>query len=234
MELESLYANRFESASWQKRSTMWKILCEEFFNRYVKSSDDVLDLAAGYCDFINNIAIPSAGQSRGRRIAVDLNPDVKAHAADFVEVYNSPAQDLGFLGDDSIDAIFVSNFFEHVREKEDILSILRECLRVLRPEGKLMILQPNIKYLPGEYWDFFDHYTPLTEKSMCEALSIIRGGTYFSVTTLIDRFLPYTTKSRLPQYGWMIKLYCHCPLAWKILGKQMFIVAQKKGGHNLE
>ena len=179
MELESLYANRFESGTWKKRNSMWKILCEEFFNRYVKSNDDVLDLAAGYCDFINNIASPVSCQVRGRRIAVDLNPDVKAHAAEFVEVHNSPAQDLGFLGDDSIDAVFVSNFFEHVRDKDEILAILSECLRVLRVGGKLMILQPNIKYLPGEYWDFFDHYTPLTEKSMSEALSIIAGGGAF-------------------------------------------------------
>ncbi|MBQ7221418.1 MAG: class I SAM-dependent methyltransferase [Synergistaceae bacterium] len=198
----------------------------------MKASDDVLDLAAGYCDFINNIAAPKTGQVRGRRIAVDLNPDVKRHAADFVEVHNSPAQDLSFLEDGSIDSVFVSNFFEHVREKDEILAILRECLRVLKVDGKLMILQPNIKYLPGEYWDFFDHYTPLTEKSMCEALRITRGGYVFSVSTVIDRFLPYTTKSRLPQYGWMIKLYCHCPLAWKVLGKQMFIVAHKQGGNN--
>ena len=92
-----------------------------------------------------------------------------------------------------------------------------------------MLLQPNIKYLPGEYWDFFDHYTPLTEKSMCEALSIITdvGGGHYEVKRVVDRFLPYTTRSRLPQFGWMIQIYCHCPLAWKILGKQMFILAEK-------
>ena len=189
MELKSLYANRFEADTWQKRNTLWKILCEEFFNRYVNSGDDVLDLAAGYCDFINNIAAPDNGTSRGRRIAVDLNPDVKAHAAKFVEVHNVPAQKLDFLGDSSLDAVFASNFFEHVRDKEEILDILRECLRVLRPGGKLMLLQPNIKYLPGEYWDFFDHYTPLTEKSMCEAISIITyggGGITKSRVLLID------------------------------------------------
>ncbi len=169
MELDKLYSGRFSSDTWNKRNNLWKILCKEFFSRYVKPDDDILDLAAGYCDFINNIY--SGG--KGRRIAVDLNPDVKHHAKSYVEVHNCRAQKLDFLNDSSIDAVFVSNFFEHVRDKEEILAILRECLRVLRAGGKLMILQPNIKYLPGEYWDFFDHYTPLTEKSMCEALSII-------------------------------------------------------------
>ncbi|MBQ7544989.1 MAG: class I SAM-dependent methyltransferase [Synergistaceae bacterium] len=230
MELDRLYSNRFGTAEMKRRNDMWRILCADFFDRYTKPSDDVLDVAAGYCDFINNIASPASGQTRGRRIAVDLNPDVKDHAAEFVEVHNVPAQKLDFLEDSSIDTVFVSNFFEHVRDKEEILKILGEALRVLRDGGKLMILQPNIKYLTGEYWDFFDHYTPLTEKSMCEAISIITdgGGGHFILRTVLDKFMPYTTKSRLPQYGWMIKLYCHCPLAWKVLGKQMFIVASKE------
>ena len=179
MELEKLYAKRFESDTWKKRNALWKILCDEFFSRYLKPSDDILDLAAGYCDFINNIC---RDDDMGRRIAVDLNPDVREHAAPFVEVHNTAAQNLSFLEDNLIDAVFVSNFFEHIRDKDDIITILNECLRVLRINGKIMILQPNIKYIPGQYWDFFDHYTPLTEKSMCEALSIssVGGGVQYN------------------------------------------------------
>ncbi len=47
---------------------------------------------------------------------------------------------------------------------------------------------PNIKYLPGEYWDFWDHYVPLTEASLKEALTT-RG---FPVDVCLGRFLPYT------------------------------------------
>lgn len=175
MLLKELYANRFSSDTWEKRNTLWKTLCNEFFDHYLKPSDDILDLAAGYCDFINNVCVGGTG----RRIAIDLNPDINRHAKSFVEAHNCNAKNLDFLEDESIDAVFVSNFFEHVRDKEDILAILSECLRVLKTGGKLMILQPNIKYLNGEYWDFFDHYTPLTEKSMCEAISNIVGGAYF-------------------------------------------------------
>ena len=180
VKLDELYQNRFEKKTWKQRNSMWRALCESFFNKYVKSSDDILDIAAGYCDFINNIARPQKNSNSGRRIAVDLNPDVKKHAREFVEVHNNEAQNLNFLGESEIDAVFISNFFEHIRDKEDIVKILNECLRVLKPNGKIMILQPNIKYVPGAYWDFFDHYTPLTEKSMIEALeltkNISRGG----------------------------------------------------------
>jgi len=84
---------------------------------------DVLDLAAGYCDFINNRAAPDSEHTRGRRIAVDLNPDVKAHAAEFVEVHNVPAHRLEFLGYDSLDGrvlglfrpLYAVDGKEHVR-----------------------------------------------------------------------------------------------------------------------
>ena len=112
--------------------------------------------------------------------------------------------------------------------------ILTECLRVLRVHGRIMILQPNINYLGGKYWDFFDHYTPLNEKSMKEVLELCQRESdkdgkiqQFVVRKIIRKFLPYTTKSRIPQQEWMIKLYCHCPIIWTFMGKQTFIISEK-------
>ena len=42
------------------------------------------------------------------------------------------------------------------------------------------------------------------------------------------RFLPYTTKSALPQWPSLVRLYLRVPLAQKLLGRQMFLVARKK------
>ena len=47
---------------------------------------------------------------------------------------------------------------------------------------------PNIKCVPGAYWDFFDHYVALTELSLQEALEL--AG--FRSERIVDRFLPYT------------------------------------------
>jgi hypothetical protein len=44
---------------------------------------------------------------------------------------------------------------------------------------------------------------------------------------VIPRFLPYTTKSRLPQAPWLVSLYLRFPLVWRILGKQTLVVASK-------
>jgi hypothetical protein len=43
----------------------------------------------------------------------------------------------------------------------------------------------NIKYLPEMYWDFWDHYLPLTERSLQEVLELVG----FKVERCIPKFL---------------------------------------------
>jgi hypothetical protein len=43
------------------------------------------------------------------------------------------------------------------------------------------------------------------------------------------RFLPYTTKSALPSWPVLVRLYLRCPPLQWLLGRQMFIVAVKPG-----
>ncbi len=70
---------------------------------------------------------------------------------------------------------------------------------------------------------FFDHITPLDDRALTEALET--SG--FKIIENIVRFLPYTTKSRLPNSLLLVKLYLKVPLAWRFLGQQSFLVAQK-------
>jgi hypothetical protein len=44
------------------------------------------------------------------------------------------------------------------------------------------------------------------------------------------RFLPYTTKSRFPQWGWLVRLYLRLPLAQRLFGRQAWVVAVKPAG----
>jgi hypothetical protein len=109
--------------------------------------------------------------------------------------------------------------------KEDLLVTLREIARVLRVGGRLLVLQPNIRFAYREYWDFFDHHTPLSDRSLTEALEMLG----FRVTEVRPRFLPYTTKTRLPQHPLLLRLYLRLPPAQWLLGKQMFLVAAWAG-----
>ena len=216
MELASLYRHRFEADELPRKLAIWRVLCDDFFAQYVKPTDTVVDVGAGYCEFINNIRC-------GKRVAVDLNPDVRKFAAPEVEVRNDDCTELASFAANSVDVVFMSNFLEHLPSKQKVLETLSQAQRILRPGGLLMILQPNVRLIPGEYWDFFDHHTPLTEKSLVEALLML----HMEVVRVIDRFLPYTTKSRLPQSPALVRLYLKVPLAWRLLGKQSFVVGRK-------
>jgi SAM-dependent methyltransferase len=213
-ELEAIYATRF-GARTAARSVLWETLVTSYFQQFVTPTDTVLDLAAGYCEFINTIRC-------GTKVAVDLNPTITSVAAPDVRVFHTPSTDLPAELTDTIDVAWVSNFFEHLPDSAALLATLRELRRVLRPGGRLLVLQPNIRLTKAAYWDFVDHSLPITEKSLAEALSL----TGFTIDTMKVRFLPYTTESRLPISPTLIRLYLKLAPAQFLLGKQTFVVAR--------
>lgn len=212
MKLQELYDNRFNNSEKQNKNALWKVLCGLFFQQYIPADSSVVDIGAGFCEFINNISCKE-------KYAIDLNEETFAYAHSNVKVL----KDLSSLPEKSLDIVFMSNFLEHMNSKEDVLQILAKAYMVLKKNGRILILQPNIRYAYKEYWDFFDHHIPLSDKSLAEALKI----TGFSIEILIPRFLPYTTKSKLPQHQHFVKLYLQLPFFWKIFGKQAFIIGKK-------
>ena len=209
-DLQALYLNRFGTEEVQ-RSDLWEVLCSDFFQRWVPPDCTVLDVAAGHCEFINNIRART-------RLAVDLNPDVLVRAAAGVDATVCRSDEMSHLADGSVDRVFISNFFEHV-PREVILSTLTEVRRVLRLR-ELLVLQPNVRYCARDYWMFFDHITPVDDRALAEAFA----ATGFDVELDIPRFLPYTTKGRLPSTPGLVRLYLRMRPAWRVLGAQAFMV----------
>lgn len=216
-ELAALYRNRFDAKELAEKRILWSALCQGMFQQYVPESGTVLDLGAGNCEFSNAI------RAR-RRVAVDLNPETKQFADPGVEVLQTSSTDLSALADGSVDTVFTSNFFEHLPTKEVLMETLRESHRVLTPGGRIVVLMPNIRYVGGRYWDYLDHYLPLTHVSLVEGLEL--AG--FSAERVIPRFLPYTVRdSKLPVTAALVRLYLWFRPAWTVLGGQMLVVARR-------
>lgn len=215
--LRALYAARFSAADREAKSRLWQVLWEGFFHRHVPSGACVIDLGAGSCELINAV------RAR-RRIAIDLNPDLQRFAAPGIETHVLPlTRLLDVVAPGSLDVAFASNVFEHLRSPEALLEVLALVRAALAPRGRLIIVQPNVRLTGGRFWDFFDHTLPLTELGMAEALAL--AG--FRIVESRARFLPYTTKSRLPQLGFFVRLYLALRPAQWLLGKQMLIVAER-------
>lgn len=214
--IDRLYRARFSDADVAAKERVWQALCAHFFQRYVKATDTLLEIACGHGEFIRHI-------HAGKKIAVDINPDCGKFVASDVEFHLRDAADLGFIPDGSVDVCFVSNFFEHLPSKDALDAFLDDVYRLLRPGGVLMAMQPNIKYAAGEYWDFYDHHIPLSHLSCAEAFR--KSG--FDIVHLIGRFMPFSTCSALPKHPFLVKLYLFFPAAWRILGRQFFIAGRK-------
>jgi len=214
-ELRDIYSARFAGAL-DYRNEVWRVLCRRFFSAYVPASSTVLDLGCGYGWFINNIAC-------ARKLGMDLNPTSRECLDPSVEFLLQDCSEPWDLEDGCLDVVFTSNFLEHLRTTDQLLATLGQAHRCLKPGGLLIAVGPNVKYLAGRYWDFLDHYLPLTECSLQEGLEL-RG---FRVTRAVPRFLPYTMVGRTPAL-WLVALYLQLPPVWRLFGRQFLIVARNE------
>ena len=213
-ELQQIYSTRFAGITGY-RTRVWKVLAP-YFGQWFPSTGTVLDLGAGYCEFINNAAAKV-------KFAMDLNPEVRKRAAEDVEILEQDCSEVWPLEEGELDAVFTSNFLEHLPNKTAVSAVLAHAYRCLKPGGRFIAMGPNIKYLPGAYWDFFDHYVELTEMSLSEAL-LSRG---FNIEKSIAKFLPYTMSDGRQYPIWTLRMYLAMPMVWPLFGKQFLVVAQK-------
>jgi len=216
-QLAEQYRLRFESSQ-TYRNGVWQILCNNFFQDFIPTQATVLDLGAGWGEFIGNIRC-------AQKFAMDLNPDTAKHIQADVHFLNQDCSQHWQLNSESLDVVFTSNFLEHLTNKQSVEATVVEAHRCLKTGGLMVCIGPNIKYLPGAYWDFWDHHVPMTENSLAELLKM--AG--FDIEHCVPRFLPYTMSD-----GWQpplgfIKLYLKLKFVWPIFGKQFLIIARKHG-----
>jgi len=211
--LKKQYELRFSKIQ-QYRNKVWKILTKSFFQQYIPADSDILDIGCGWGEFINNI-------EGKRKIGIDLNVDAKQRLDPSVEFINQDCSDEWPLPNNSLDIVFTSNFFEHLPSKSHIEKTIIQAKRCLKPNGRLICLGPNIKHLPGLYWDFWDHNIEITEMSLSELMEM----NDFLIEERIAKFLPYTMANKQPPPLFLLNLYLAFPIIWNLFGKQFLIIA---------
>jgi SAM-dependent methyltransferase len=214
-ELSRVYTSRFDARQ-EYRRRVWGVLVRNFFQPLVGADSVVLDLGCGYGEFINCV-------TARKKFGMDLNPNAQEHLAPDVTLLRQDCSSPWGVGADQLDVVFTSNFFEHLPNKEALGMTLEQAFRALRRGGRIIAMGPNIKFTQGRYWDFWDHYLPLTDLSLAEGMTV-RG---FEIRQSHARFLPYTMVGAREYPLWCINWYLRCPWLWRWKGEQFLVIAQK-------
>jgi 2-polyprenyl-3-methyl-5-hydroxy-6-metoxy-1,4-benzoquinol methylase len=214
--IDSVYERRFSELDAAKKHALWREICR-YLQRYVDVRSRVLDIACDRGYFIENI-------TAGERWATDVR-DVSQYLADSVHFVQADGLSLAHtLPQGAFDVVFMSNYLEHLSSGQEVIDQFAVVRELMEPNGTAIVLQPNIQLVGGKYWDFIDHKVALTERSLSEAAELAGLKT----TKVIKRFLPYTTKSRLPQRPLAARMYLAFPPVWLLLGKQTLYFAQRR------
>ena len=197
-----------------KRDVVWQALWRFNFSHRVPADGCVLDLGAGFGNFINSV------RAR-RRIALDAWPEFTRFLAPGIESHVGPVTDMDFLEDGAVDFALASNLFEHIPQV-DFGRVLAGLRTKLSARGTLTIVQPNYRYAYREYFDDYTHVAVYSHITMTDFLT----ANGYEVMQVVPRFLPLTVKSRLPVSPWLIGAYLASP--FKPLGKQMLVQARPR------
>jgi SAM-dependent methyltransferase len=210
--LPELYDSRFDEREVSAKDAVWREIVG-YLQRYIDPSTPVLDIACDRGHFIRWVAA-------SERWASDIR-DVEGQLPDDVHFIKGSGLHLaGMLPTGSFGTVFMSNYLEHLDGPEAVVEQLRVVRALLRPEGKVIILQPNIRLVGPRYWDFIDHRMAITDRSLLEAAEL--AG--LRAERLVTRFLPYSTKGRLPTHPLLVRAYLRVPPVWLLLGRQSLFV----------
>ena len=216
--LPELYGARFDEREVSAKDAVWREIVR-YLQRYIDASAPVLDVGCGRGHFIR-WAVAS------ERWATDVR-DVRDQLPAEIRFVQASGLDLaGVVPTAHFGTVFMSNYLEHLESSDAVIAQLRVAADLLRPGGRVVVLQPNIRLVGPRYWDFIDHKVALTERSLLEAAELAGLHT----VKLTTRFIPYSTKGRLPSNPALVRAYLAFPLAWRVMGKQSLYVGTPRHG----
>ena len=214
--LPELYDARFDEREVSAKDAVWREIVA-YLQRYIDPAAPVLDVACDRGHFIRWVNGAERWASDIRDVRPALPADVRFVQASGLDLANVVPN--GYFG-----TVFMSNYLEHLDSSDAVIEQLRVVRQLLRPGGRAIVLQPNIRLVGPRYWDFIDHKVALTERSLLEAAELA----HLHTVQLITRFLPYSTKGRLPTDARLVRAYLRFPPAWWLLGRQTLLVGEAR------
>lgn len=199
----------------EDRTVVWKEIVR-YLEKYIPKDGTVLDIGAGYCDFINNV-------DSKNRIALDYSPDLNKYAKEEIIQINSSVTDMSKVSGNSVDVVFASNLFEHLTDAE-LETTMGEVKRVLKKEGRLILMQPNYRLAYKTYFDDHTHKKVFSDTSL-ETFLLSHD---MEIELKKAKFLPFSLKSRpsiIPVFPLLIRAYINSPI--KPFAGQMLFVSKK-------
>ena len=175
--------------------------------------NSILELGAGYCDWINN----TRGESR---IASDISSGLSKYAGPSVRFITSSSTDLSHLKNSIFDRVQMSNLLEHLTI-EEVNKTIVEISKLLKKGGSVVVIQPNYRYSYKTYFDDYTHRTVFSHISLIDLFSSYG----FKVVLSQKKFLPFTLKSKFGHTYKLINLYLHFPI--KLFAGQMLVIFEK-------
>ena len=196
------------------RAVVWKVVAEHL-SAWVPRDAHVLEIGAGYCNWINNVAAV-------RRVAVDIWPDVVRYADNGVEaLVLDVSRDLSTLGEAAFDVVLASNILEHF-EPGVTAAVVDDVGRLLKRGGRLIVIQPNFRYAAKHYFDDYTHRSVFTDVSLPNLLRA-HG---FAIDRVDPKFLPYSMRgTKLPIRRWTVRAYLRSP--FRPMAGQMLVIAHR-------
>jgi len=213
--LPDIYDARFAEREVSAKDAVWREIVRHL-QRYVDADAPILDIACDRGHFIRFVRGVERWATDIRDVSAALPPDIRFVQSSGLELASKVP--TGHFG-----TVFMSNYLEHLESGDAVIEQLRVASSLVRPGGRVIILQPNIRLVGSRYWDFIDHRVALTERSLLEAAELAGLQTH----ELVTRFLPYSTKGRLPARAALVRTYLAFRPAWALMGKQTLYIGER-------
>ena len=191
-------------------------LCKYLFNRFkMKRGDKLLDVGCGRGDFLKgfkDLGLDVYGLDNEKSHSRMLK-DIKVRYAN-IESEPFPFENQMF------DVVFSKSLIEHLFNPENFM---RECDRVLKPAGRVIIMTPDWISQMKTFFDDYTHRQPYTVTAVKDILNIfgfkeVTSEVFYQLpilwrypllkilSSILRLFVPVTTKSRIKFVRWSVEL----------------------------